>query len=385
MNRLFLVDPVAANMHGHNMPALIYFRSYFRNIFNDVSCYASSSSPAFHSEKNSISPFFSLMYGELLGVEKTNAAHLSHADRINLAIHDFLSFFSDKGPFESDYLMLPSADFYSIAALHAIATRWGIPQGLFIRLRLIGVLENVTKDGANLSAETIANLRGLMHASPETSISAETAPYCAVLAKATASEVHLTPYPPFGELRPFPTGSKFKIFAGGAGRLDKGFLRILDIVDATVRKVGLDSVEFIVQDLPTAQSQSNIDYCRRLLCHPSVRLESSYLSSEKLLELSIEAAAYIMPYDPNTYKLRGSAMLMEALAIGRRVISQSGCGFSHYIDHYNAGYICETNEDFANAIVDLIASGVGANESLCHTSNKRFALDTISSYREWLK
>lgn len=107
----------------------------------------------------------------------------------------------------------------------------------------------------------------------------------------------------------------------GEARLEKGFHLLMGALTRGGIP-GLDRVRFTVQASRAQQMSDFIDACRRVL--PSVRFLVDDLPERDYLALLASADAVLVPYDPGEYRLRTSHVFLEALGMGKPVLTTAG-------------------------------------------------------------
>jgi hypothetical protein len=391
--RLLIIDPVCALPYGHNAQALAYFRKYFLNsgIYSDVLLFGSNQLPTSVASAYGIIPFFDFLYSDVISIPLFTYPQSSPRNpmqaggsKLSAAVSDFLHFFAEYNVTSGDALFLPSADFYAIGALSEIASRQALPSSLKLLLRLIGVMERTTTDFANPEETFLEALGRLLRSHEPVRLSSEAPVYANFLAATLKAFVHVTPYPLVGDLVPLPDVRDFRVFCGGTARIDKGYLRLDNIASLVYEKRPQRDVRFFVQPLPPVESYRFVEYTRNLISQPGVELVNDRMTAAELASWSAYAHAFLMPYDKTVYRFRGSAMLMEAIAYGRQVITEASTGYAPQVEYYGAGTLCQTDQEYADAIVNMAAlsreelsvRGLQARERLAH--------DVDGVYRSWM-
>jgi len=108
--------------------------------------------------------------------------------------------------------------------------------------------------------------------------------------------------------------------------------------------------KFIINIRPEDSVGSTLERLRDL--SPSVAMIEGYIRRSCYLELIEEASCVILAYDPDRYRLRSSSILIEALGMGRPVITTAGTWMAGIVEeyglpplfmkHFNAASLTET-------------------------------------------
>jgi len=151
MARCFIVDPVCARRFGHNINALGYFKTIASKYWDNVqtfACYHLPTSPG--DDNRDIELFFDFYFGKYMDVERrpkwndNSATGDAQLPSIDLATYDYSNFLFYYGVTSDDAIILPSADYFSVAAICNALDE--IPDRLrpTLLIRFIGVLEYIT-------------------------------------------------------------------------------------------------------------------------------------------------------------------------------------------------------------------------------------------------
>ena len=125
-------------------------------------------------------------------------------------------------------------------------------------------------------------------------------------------------------------------------------------------------------------------YISELSALPGMLLADSSLSQSRLSEWLRRSRVIVTPYAKDVYALRGSAMLMEALSVGRPVVSERGCGFSSQISYYECGSLCTSDVEYADAIVRHLLMDINEMNARMAQARDRFLYDSNCAYaRLW--
>ncbi|MHC3127029.1 hypothetical protein OB03_06825 [Brevundimonas sp. GN22] len=286
---------------------------------------------------------------------------------------------------KNDTIFLPHADFYGtiglINALHNIDAE-ARPS---VVLRFIGVMENASQLYRSPFQELMARVRSAIRAGIRMRFSAETPKYADHLAPLLGTEVSVTAYPEMGEILPYDLDSPFTFYCAGSARHDKGFNRLANIFESVRSQDPECQIRFITQLLPGKDAVSHIDQCRSVYSIPGVEVQPTAISPELLRRTFARSHAVLLPYDTEVYKLRGSAVLMEAIYYGRPAITFAGSAFSNIIEYYSAGYVVKDENEMIDAIIKLASEKRDKLIIKAMQSRFRFNFDNNASFSELMK
>ena len=116
----------------------------------------------------------------------------------------------------------------------------------------------------------------------------------------------------------------------GEARLEKGFHLLMGAL--TRRGDALSRVRFTAQACRAPELADFITNCRRVM--PDVRFVMDDLSEGDYLGLLSSADGVIVPYDPNEYELRTSHVLLEALGMGKPVLTTRGTWMEREMERF---------------------------------------------------
>ncbi len=393
MRRMFICDPVCVLPFGHNAPAMSYFRSFFRPDFERIECCVGRPFDAVAAAEHDFRPCFSYLYEEVMPLEASGyteppqaagawpsdaASSTAKADYLDVIARDQL------GP--DDLFFLPSADFHSvhglIAAIRTIAPR----QSPRILLRLIGVMENAGHVVVEPLQHLCAAIESARRDGYSILVAAETPAYASHLAGVMNDvAVAMLPYPLLGDMLPPPSSDRFVVASAGSARFDKGYLDLAPIIrDVRRRCDGID-IQFRIQSLTDRHVIHQQSYTNQLYALPGVELLPAILSASEMRSLYEGCHAVLLPYDHGVYRLRGSAVLMEAIAYGRYAIGRADLGFSSQIQYYQNGAVCDTLEQFASAIIEVARRPAALLRRQLALARDRYRADTAGAYRAWME
>ncbi len=190
------------------------------------------------------------------------------------------------------------------------------------------------------------------------------------------------PAPPFLSAR-IPAASSAKRSDGpitlaflGEGRASKGFLDLPDIADRIAAEPSLDgAVRLAIQSWPPfrgdlAKHEAAI---ARLSLHPFVEIFDGVLTAADYDALLNRADILLLPYDPQTYGLQGSGVLIEGLARGKIIIARAGTAVADEA-RAGVGFAYRSAEELAPGLADIIGDLPGLTETAAKLA-ERFRQD----------
>ena len=274
----------------------------------------------------------------------------------------FLDLFQKYSVKKSDRFFFPSASYYDILGFVDACSSVDAESRPNCHFRMIGVMET-SGPWANWESNYQFISRILRSATKTlgkgVSISAETGKYARKLTLDTGNAVSITPYPLEREpvLRDGVQRDTFTVISPGSAREDKGFYRLRNIIARLYKLAPHVKIQFLIQNLSDSSLLKNPDaqdYTARLQALPGVKLLSGRLENAEIEQLYMNADAIIMPYDANTYKFRGSAIFMEAIAYNLPIITTEGTGFAELVKVYCNGTLCKSDEEFSEAVLKTL-------------------------------
>jgi hypothetical protein len=255
----------------------------------------------------------------------------------------------------SDFMLFPNVDFYSLLCLYKLASVNALPSNTRLIIRLIDVLENFAYI-PNCMQLIITILRRLQDYK-NIIITAETEKHCANLEKALATVIPVSVIPRRHEVgaenaalratpKPFKDdhATQFVLLCPGATRRDKGYLQLMNIAVYLTTVFG-GKVILAFQQLPAQHQDFDSIYHSKLANLPNVTMLPSALSTAEYHATLNDADAILLPYDRETYRYRGSAAMFDAFTFGKPVIAMSDTGFGQTIEMYDLGFTyCHLSE-----------------------------------------
>jgi glycosyltransferase involved in cell wall biosynthesis len=194
---------------------------------------------------------------------------------------------------------------------------------------------------------------------------------------------------------PGKSGGPITLAFLGEGRASKGFLDLPDIADhIAARPLPGGGIRLAIQNWPPfrgdlARHETAVARLSRL---PFVEIVEGVLDPPAYEALLDEADILLLPYDPQSYGLQGSGILVEGLARGKIIIARAGTAV---IDEARVGVgfayrtpeaLAEGLPDIVGAFPDLAATAAGLAERFReNNSPRRFvrALAARAGYLAW--
>lgn len=393
--RMFICDPICVLPFGHNAPAMAYFRSFFQPDFDRIVCCVGLPFGRDAAAANGFRQHFRYLYNDVMPVDGgAEASADTNADgdgpwpndaSSRTATQDYLRLIRQEAMGRHDIVFLPSADFYSVHGLVQALRQLPPSDSPRVLIRLIGVMENASHVVLDPMKHLCAAIEAARRGGHRILVAAETPVYANHLAASFDLDVAMLPYPLLADAMPLPGAGPFVVASAGSARFDKGFLDLLPII-REVRRLdrGLD-IEFRIQGLTDRHIVHHQPYTSQLYAMPGVVLLPAVLTHDEMRELYAGCHAVVLPYEHSVYQMRGSAVLMEAIAYGRHAIARGGLGFSCQIAYYQNGALCSTNDEFAHAIVEAARLPTEVLQRRLTLARTRYQHDTASAYRVWME
>lgn len=391
--RMFICDPICVLPFGHNAPAMTYFRSFFAPDFDQIECRVGLPLSDAAANRQGLRRYFTYLYNDVMPVENAGSGCVAadsdgpwpYDAASRAAKQDYLGLLTQEALGRHDVLFLPSADFYSVHGLLEALRDRPPETSPSVLLRLIGVMENANHVVLEPMKHLCTAIETARRAGHRILVAAETPVYANFLAASFDIDVAMLPYPLLADAIPLPRTERFVVASAGSARFDKGFLDLLPII-REVRRLdeGLD-IEFRIQGLTDRQVVHHQSYTNQLYAMPGVVLLPAVLTQDEMRDLYAECHAVLLPYEQTIYQLRGSAILMEAIAYGRHTIARSNLGFSCQIDYYQNGVLCSSNETFAQAVIEAARLPREMLQRRLNLARSRYEHDTASAYRVWME
>jgi glycosyltransferase involved in cell wall biosynthesis len=130
-------------------------------------------------------------------------------------------------------------------------------------------------------------------------------------------------------------------------------MRLYAIICGLQSKGALDRFYFDIQDMRRTDDQFRARYQSILKHVPNLILRPARLKQAEIDEIYRKSDILVLPYDAETYALRGSAVYQEGLAVGRPVVCSTGLGFSELVKKYGNGLLATSDIEFSDKILEL--------------------------------
>ncbi|MEI5548186.1 hypothetical protein V7S57_05165 [Caulobacter sp. CCNWLY153] len=393
--KALVCDPVCVLPYGHAMPALNHYRRLLLPRFEDVRCLASKSFSPTLAAENDFEQAFTFLYNKyipVMGEARFNEmvkAHPAFSDAFadpyeRVATADAVEILGRHEIASEDTIFMPGADFYGIIGfLNACAAR-PAAQRPKIFIRLIGVLEAATPFYDDPMGELCRRIRAASAADVRLYLSAETPAYADYVNEQTGLITYLTPYPETSERLPLPETDDFNVLCAGSARLDKGFHHLLEIMQGVHANPPRRKVLLTTQTLPVKGSEAWDSYTSQLYATSGVTLLEPVISSELMHDLYRACDIVLLPYAQDVYRMRGSAVMMEAAGAGRLCLTLRGTAFSRQVEYYGLGEVVDTIQDIPDAIRKMAAMPRDRMQGRIDQARARFFLDINAAYAHWL-
>lgn len=408
--RLFIVDHMCVLPYGHNLNSLILFKKKLESRFSEIQCLATKQLPTYAEQSVGVErvlnyPYAAFVppapakkpkqkterdiiddranfadsdravvrkrrlgeYFELAGRARKTADRLRDLATRKIA-RDFFAYdytlkdtiknwgkvFSTYAITSNDTILFPSADHYGTRALIDFLSQRPEDQRPKIHLRMIGVMESAMYSWMPGRPEFLKAIRQAQNEGIRVTLSAETPVYVQYLERLSGMPVAYLPYPLAHDTEALHWKDTKVIASPGQGRADKGFFRLFPII---IRMQQLQKVEgafrYIVQNMRDTDTEYRLRYESLLRNVPGLTLLKARLKQEEIDQTYKDADILLLPYDPEVYALRGSAVYQEGLAVGRLFACSTAIGVSDLIERYGNGLLATSESEFAEKLVTM--------------------------------
>jgi glycosyltransferase involved in cell wall biosynthesis len=288
----------------------------------------------------------------------------------------------DVGP--DDHILYPHADFYGVLGLLNALLAMPPDRRPTVFLRMIGVMETATHGYRSPLDEFCLRLGLALEAGLPLYFSAETPRYADEIAVAIGAPVTVTAYPEMSDLLPLPMSGPFVFYCAGSARFDKGFNDLLPIFTEVRQRDRDMNIRFVTQILADHELETQMATLAQLYAVPGVELQPASISAETMVETYCRSHAVLLPYDTDIYRLRGSAVLMEALCHGRPAITYDGSAFAELVRHYGLGKVVPNHTAMVDAIMEMAQSDRDMLERRARQARHRFLCDNAAAFETWM-
>jgi glycosyltransferase involved in cell wall biosynthesis len=393
-----ICDPVSVQELGHNLAALSRYSKYLSNQCSHLDIFAGSSLSKCNIDRSEFEGdliyHYSHYYSRVINVPSSRLDRMgadlleldkpeAHETAKKAAIEELRKILSIAGQHEKAIVYFPSVDYYSLLALSCLHETIKQSQTKVL-IRFIGVMENVSyhpKEGETLDSL----LRHLSQASYGNincpyNVSAESPVLAKKLRDLYGLDVTITPTL-IDEEQLNPASNEIFTFSfPGSARMDKGFDRILRILNEIDKSHPSLDYRVYLQSLPSSEVIHHYNIQRELFKHPRVRVYPATVSQEELRNYIQESHVLVLPYCSRIYEERSSAMMAEAACYGRQVVASSSCGFSQQIEDLGIGITCDNEAEMGKAIAKYALIDGKALESMTKTARINYKDHAAESY-----
>ena len=392
LRRMLICDPACVQMIGHNVAAMKYFRDSLAGHYDAVLAFCCRLLPKRAAETHSLVPLFGFYYDGYLKIDRPEpdddeaATSAEFGDPLELmATEDSRRLLRQFAVTADDSVFFPHLDFYGVLGMvNALLER---PREICptLYLRYIGVMENASHGFRNPLAELNLRVREGLDAGLRIQLCAETPSYADFISQALAAPVSVVPIPTDTPMLPHPADGPFVFLCPGSARHDKGFVQLWTIFSEIRRRDPELTIRFITQTLPDRDIVHWQNLASQLYALPGVELLPTMISAAEMQRLYRRSHAVLLPYDPETYRYRGSAVMMEAAGCGRPALTLAGTGFAPQIAYYGLGRVMPTIEAMIDAALDMARTPRAVLERQAAQGRYRFMSDTVAAYKSWLR
>lgn len=392
-NKVLLVDPTCVSARGHQLAALKLVEHYLETLGSDVTSVAAGVLPEElagstvrlfgHNYPVRIPVATSAADDELEETEiRAEFANIDIAGE-RRAASDWLTLWEDHGEGVSRIVM-PGADYYGAVGLLRVMQSLPSSERPSVRLRLLGVMENAAHGVPDPLGNLVGLVRDSLKAGVDVELAAETPAYCTYLTQLVGRPVTLVPYPPVGVETTISRSHDLVVSSLGTGRADKGIFKLEQIARNVRRLYPGADVKFIVQLPPFPDVVGRQNTFSHLYSLPNVEIAEPDLTPSEMESLWAQTDVAILPYAAGTYRLRGSAILMEALNRKRLVLTHSEVAFASQVEYYQCGSVCEDESEYPHAIGRLVDLGEEGRLLMAEAAQARFIETSNSAWNGWL-
>ncbi|WP_379863205.1 glycosyltransferase [Maritalea porphyrae] len=412
--RLFLVDHMCVLPFGHNLNAMVLFERELGRFFEGTMCLACSALPDYAEQANQVRRELSFPYDGVLeraaatkrsdgvAVNKTQlgirpllnnrlvrkALYTASFEFLGIDIvsgrtlSDWKSIFRRHKISRADAIFFPSAEFYGCVTLLELLGQLPETERPSVHFRFIGVGENVKYSFSQARPIFLDAIRRAKLNGTRLSVSAETPRYVEYLRNILDIDVLFVPYPLASESASIPWRQNKTIASPGQGRADKGFFRLNSIIGEIAEHYPEVRFEYDVQNMRTRDRDYRSRYESGLARIPRMNLRPERLSQDEINSVYEKSDIMLLPYDAETYAMRGSAVYQETLAVGRPVVCSRDLGFSDLVVRYGNGLLAESDTEFADALVELSSWDKKKVEKACRDARNLFERDVESAFTQ---
>lgn len=384
-SRLFIVDHLCVLPYGHNLNALVVYKRALQERFDEVHCLApeqlsSIAEQATEVEKVLYFPYSGILpsqsyrprnsarsnsirqangrspdyYREAAWSFHTRLQSILNIDYAKLRTSSNWKALIEKYQFTSrDIIFFPSAEHYGVTTLLDILEKASPASRPSVVIRAIGVAEGAAYADFQQRSKFFDAIRSATRSGVNISVAAETQPLQKFLEQVLDLQVHILSYPLSLSLKEPAWSRPLVISSPGQGRVDKGFFRLFPIIKELSAASAPGDFRFEIQDMRRSDPYYRARYSDMLRRADNVTLLPERLSQEEIDAMYLRADILILPYDADTYALRGSAVYQEGISAGCLFVCSAGVGLSNLVGRYENGFNASSDADFVQKILAL--------------------------------
>ncbi|PYG57396.1 glycosyltransferase [Rhizobium sp. UGM030330-04] len=382
--RIFLVDHMCVLPFGHNLNALVLFKAAMEPFYDEAICLATKYLPEYAEQSSLVERVLYFPYSGIVptppaknvsgGGSSTKAKgrggsslgmrarfllnaiaerYLGIEYTKRMTLQNWRSLFRKYRFTKDDVIFFPSAEHYGVVSLLEYLEEFEKDERPSVGIRLIGVAEGTTYSGGLGRAKFFEVIRKAILGGTSISLSAETITYADFTSRILGHHVEYLPYPFALPLQPIKWATVKNICSPGQGRADKGFLRLYSIIRGIIKRKGEGSFTFEVQNMRESDKYFRARYSDMLRSVDMLDLHPARMKQADIDDMYSRADIIVMPYDSDTYALRGSAVYQEGMAIGRMFVCSSGLGMSDLVKRYGNGFLADSDREFSDKVIQL--------------------------------
>lgn len=256
---------------------------------------------------------------------------------------------------KGDTIIFPSVEYYGVKAFLKKLGKVKEEERPHVHLRFIGVLEFSNSYFRN----SLSELVDLMNKNHQTiTVSAEVPIYARYLNVVLPKiNVIAEPYPLEDKIisvkkeKNRNADQPFTILLPGTNRTDKGYFDIYNLAKELLFE--FPEARLIVQDMKKWDKSFNKKYQLKLKNLANVQLVDAILPRKEIEAFYDQANLILLPYDPNVYYFRGSAIHYEAIMNRIPVLVRKGVGFIEEVNQWSSGWVYETKQELFSRIKEI--------------------------------
>ncbi len=180
----------------------------------------------------------------------------------------------------------------------------------------------------------------------------------------------------------------FLVVSLGSARLEKGFQHIPDIVEQTFQRAPVATpakgeISFILHASPqiVGRDPKITEAINRLQARPEgqAHLLLEPLSDDDYQDLLLASDVVLLPYGEHEYRVRGSAVVTEALAAGKTIVATANT-YPGKAAQAHGGLTANDPSGFADAILEVYGARMAFSARAKSEHEKFVAANSMESY-----